>query len=328
MLTHNLAKSDDSVDIAKISNLLSESLPGDKKLLQNRFRALMTANSSQNIYTISDDNNDIASVLIYFENTFYYESKQLSIIYLSHLATAENYRGSGVTRRIMNFVKLNLCEKYDLVYGYPRRAIRGFWSKLDFCELTNTGVKLFKIPKNQLLVNHNCIWADANESDIAEIAKLFSKTKDGRLIRIVRDENRWKHIFLCQKAFQFRLLVCKSIDGELIAYCVIQNESVTEFCTAEMIPNTLINTNLASYIDGENLSILNRGIIFNYDKLFLGWLQSFSVSEIDPWDLVLFSKYKELLNSIIDFELSRNFQSDNQLPQALLGSNFLTLDSY
>ena len=119
----------------------------ETKSLQKKFRALMTANFSQNIFTVFDESHNIAAVLIYFEDTFYYNSDQFSIIYLSHLATAEKYRGSGVTRKIMDFVQFTLCDNYDLIYGYPRRAIRGFWGKLGFTELTNNNVKVFKISK-------------------------------------------------------------------------------------------------------------------------------------------------------------------------------------
>lgn len=148
MFSHYLAKPGEPSDINKISKLLSESLPGDKNLLQKRIRALMTANLSQNTYTIVDKNREIASVLIYFADIFYYEGKELSIAYLSHLATAKKYRGGGVTRNIMDFVQSNLCNEHDFIYGYPRRAIRGFWGRLGFTELTNTKVKLFKFPKS------------------------------------------------------------------------------------------------------------------------------------------------------------------------------------
>ena len=258
MFTCNLAKPGEPVDINKISKLLSESLPGNKNLLQKRFRALMTANFSQNVYTVLDDNNDIASVLIYFEDIFYYKSNQLSVIYLSHLATAEKYRGSGTTRKIMDFVQVNLCNNYDLIYGYPRKSLRGFWSKVGFTELTNTNVKLF-------------------------------------------------------------------------TYCSIQDGIVTEFCTVESNFIYLINTNLATYIEGEDLPILNRGIVMNNYKLLLDWsLEFIRISDIGPWDLVLFSKHKKLLNTLKEFESSKSsdFTCSTQSTQELLGSNFLTLDSY
>ena len=331
MFTCNIAKPGEPVDINKISKLLSESLPGNKNLLQKRFRALMTANFSQNVYTVLDDNNDIASVLIYFEDIFYYKNNQLSVIYLSHLATAEKYRGSGTTRKIMDFVQVNLCNNYDLIYGYPRKSLRGFWSKVGFTELTNTNVKLFKIPKRYLPINPKYDWVDATESDIPEIVKISGHPQNSRLIRVLRDEKKWKHIYLCQKDFQFRLLVCKSSNSKLHAYCSIQDGIVTEFCTVESNVIYLINTNLATYIEGEDLPILNRGIVMNNYKLLLDWsLEFIRISDTGPWDLVLFSKHKKLLNTLIEFESSKSsdFTCSTQSTQELLGSNFLTLDSY
>jgi hypothetical protein len=312
----------------KIIKLLSESLTGDDNLLQRRFHALMNENFSQKTYTIIDESDDIASVLIYFKDTLLYQGSQLSVIYLSHLATAARYRGSGITREIMDHVEFSLCTKNDLIYGYPRRAIQGFWSKIGFSETTNGNTKSLNFPKKYLRSTSNFIWTKATYKDIPALVKIANESQNSRLIKVCRDVNKWRHIFLCQENFEFNLLICKSIDEIPVAYCAIQGETIIELCALEIDFRDLINLSLADITNCQTLSILNRGLVVSDYKLVFEWVKKFgTILEKEKWDLVLFSKHKELLNSIISFESSGTSETAKFF-QTSLGSNFLSLDSY
>jgi hypothetical protein len=306
-----IQKSYSNEERAQIIDLFASEFPGDKLILENRFNHIINFHPNLTSIVCKNRDNEILSVMFTYESTAEFNFEKLRVCTLSFFATKPEFRRGKASKIVRDYVQDHVLTQFELVIGFPRHMMKGYWGQFGFTETTNSsGTKLNfteLISKNQ----SNYSWHSANTGDIPEIMNLHQQAVKSRKLKYLRSFETWNYMLKFAELLMFRILVCRGKNLEILSYAVIQSGTIIE--TSNMCDNRdfLLNRNFLINSGFNEIFLSLRGILsgqyYTLNQFFPEeQLTKLLITE-DKWDFMVHSNNQTLHDYVIEIESGFDF---------------------
>jgi hypothetical protein len=295
----------------QIVNLFTNEFPGDKGLLKSKFELIINSHPNLKIIVCKGIDGEIVSAMFILESVLNFEVQKLNLCSLSFFATKPKFRRGEASKLMREFVRSSILPKYDLVIGFPRHIMQGYWGKNGFIETTNSAGR--KIDLTELVEKNdsNYFWQSATVEDIRVVMDLHHRATDGKKIKYLRSFETWIYLFKLSGLTRNKILLCKGDDSRILSYAVIQGETIIEISHIDNSNDFLLNTNLLHNSGCRSIFLSLRGMLSgDYWSL----TQFASINQLDDllttedkWDFMVHAKDFNLKEYIVECESSKKY---------------------
>lgn len=296
------------MDRQRILELFHGVFPGDQMHLKNKFSHMLDAHKIVKVIVIKDGNENLVSALFLIEGKMKFEEKHFSYCNMSYYVTEVKHRGGEAARLISDYVVNVIQKKYDLVIGFPRHVMQGYWARYGFTEITNS--KCFEISMNVEVSNTNTplfYRAPTLEdcSKLSEITKLF---KSANSINLERNEFKWSYLIKVLESSGGKVVVGVDNWNIPICYAAINNGKILELSSPNLAISKFLSKDFFNFLGVDSIRIDVRGIsasqLESRDILVDELFSQCSASDPESWDLMFFSKHPRIHEYLLSRESS------------------------
>jgi hypothetical protein len=124
-------------ETSEITKLLTDSFPGNPSQLEDLFGLMILKHPGLRIIVVKNEKEEIVSVLFLIQGSFVMAGNTRNFCNMSFMVTQQDYRKGPATKLIVNYVTEVILAEFDLVFGFPRHVMQGYWTRYGFKESTN-----------------------------------------------------------------------------------------------------------------------------------------------------------------------------------------------
>lgn len=298
----------------QIINLFTSEFPGDKQLLNSKFNHIINFHPNLTSIICKSTNNEIVSTMFILESMAEFKFERLRVCSLSFFATKPEFRRGEASKLIRDYVQVHVLPQFELVIGFPRHLMQGYWRKFGFTETTNSsGLKLNiteLIHKNK----SNYFWQLASIEDVPEIMNLHQYVVHRKQLKYLRSFATWSYLLKYSEISMFRILVCRRENSKILSYAVIHGGTIIEIGVLNDNGNFVLNTNFLHYSGFNEIFLSLRGMLsgeyYTLAQFFSKEILTSSLIAEDKWDFMLYSDNKILHDYIFEIESGCNFSKE------------------
>jgi hypothetical protein len=318
-------------EISEITKLLTESFPGNSQVLEQLFSSMLSDHPSLKTLVVKNESLEIVSVMFLIEGTFDIGYKSMTYCNMSFFATDPNYRKGTATKLIVDYVTTVIQVDFDVVFGFPRHIMMGYWSRYGFKESTNSHCKSLQLPNNRSSTRSDFSIREASLADISSLTRIYASASAARAMNFTRSESKWRYILEFCKIEGIEVNIASNQSGQHIGYICNRNGLILEMAYLQQYCVDLLSLASLSLGNQVDIKISLRGVIPGVcdDELKIAIDELAEVSSVeDLWDFMYYSKNNYLLEFLgaTEGEHSANFNHGIDSKLAPIYSNFTVLD--
>lgn len=208
----------------QVTNFFKKNFPGNKKRLQKHF-SIVLKNSKNQKWTLAYFKNKICGAYIIKFKIMNYQGIKLKICGTSYIAVDKKFQKFGIAKYFKNKL-FKLSEKHDLILGFARKIMDGYWVPYGFVGITDFGVfninplniKTYELNTNFKITNFKKQYLNK----IKTIYKINDKFITGNLVRTSLDFKK------CLKINNLKTIKIFKKNNIFIGYMILQNNVITE----------------------------------------------------------------------------------------------------
>lgn len=295
----------------QIINLFTSEFPGDKQLLNSKFDHIINFHPNLTSIICKNTNNKILSAMFILESTAEFKFEKLRVCSLSFFATKPEFRRGEASKLVRDYVQDHILPQFELIIGFPRHVMQGYWGKFGFTETTNSSGVKFNFTKLIRENESNYFWQSASMEDIPEIMNLHQQVVYGRQLRYLRPFETWIYLLKFSEIAMFRILVCREKNSKILSYAIIQGGTIIEISNIDDNSNFLLNKNFLINSGFNEIFLSLRGILsgeyFTLIQFFSEELLTSLFIAEDKWDFMLHSNNQILHDYIFEIESGCDF---------------------
>jgi len=310
----------------QIVNLLVDSFPGRPKEMEEMFSLMLKAHPELTAVLVENDDAKIVSVLFLITGKFIHTSKQFTYCNMSYFVTDTYYRKGQATALIIDYVTEVIQNTYDLVIGFPRHLMQGYWTRHRFEELTNSKCTAINVKKADLPRSKGTTFRVATPTDIAGLNMIYCLTSSKRVINFIRSISRWEYLLRVSRLHKLQIFICEDPLGDKLGYFVIRDGVILEVGCIDGREYQVITQELLTSLGLSDISISLRGALPNPQNItqkLLDGLGKIALIGEDLWDFMYFCRDENLKQHFRQIEGSTHFDFNSTSP-----SNFTLLDQF
>lgn len=320
------------IDRQRILELFFGVFPGDQEHLTKKFSHMLESHEIIKVIVIKDVHEEIVSTLFLIEGKMEFEAKQFSYCNMSYYVTEVKYRGGEAARLISDYVVNVIQKKYDLVIGFPRHVMRGYWGRYGFTEITNS--KCFDITMNMEVADTHTplLYRVATNEDSARLSESSRFFKSVNSINLERSESKWSYLIKVLHSSGGKVVL--GVDNRNIpqGYAAIQNSKIVELSSPDLAISKFLSKDFFSHIGVDSIRLDVRGISASKLKsrniLVDELLGRCTTHDPESWDLMFFSKHPQIHAHLLSRESldSRGGKTPSNPQEERHFSDFTVLD--
>ena len=293
-------------DRQKILELFYGVFPGDQERLTKKFSHMFNSNEITRVIVIKDDQEEIVSTLFLIEGTMEFESKQFNYCNMSYYVTEVKHRGGEAARLISDFVVNVIQKEYDLVIGFPRHVMQGYWGRYGFTEIVNSKCFNFTMNKEIADAHTPLFYREATNEDSARLSGIskFSKSLDS--INLERSDFKWSYLIKILHSSGGQVVLGVNNRNIPLGYAAIQNSKIIELSSPDLAISKFLSKDFFSHIGVGSIALDVRGISaaqlrpkdILVDELFSRCIPH----DPESWDLMFYSKHAQIHTHLLSRE--------------------------
>ena len=320
-------KSNSIEEKKQITSLLAGSFPGKPEDLAAMFSLILDAHPDLTTVLVENDEAELVSALFLVTGNFEYNSTNFTYCNMSYFATESAYRKGEATALIIKYVTDVIQNEFDLVFGFPRHVMRGYWSRYQFQELTNSNCAGLRLKKSDLPSYQGTIFRVASAKDVSALNRIYSLASANRLIDFKRSLCKWEYLLDISRLHKLKILVCEESSGEELGYVVIRDDLILEIACIDGRESQILTQDLLASQGLIDITISLRGVLPGFSSFLHALIQAYEEPEMIKeglWDFMYFCGHKELNEYLRKSEGSNVIESNS----IFVRSNFTVLDQY
>jgi hypothetical protein len=295
----------------QIINLFTSEFPGDKLLLNSKFNHIINFHPNLTSIICKNTNNEIVSTMFILESTAEFKCEKLRLCSLSFFATKPDFRRGEASKLIRDYVLDHVLPQFELIIGFPRHVMQGYWGKFGFSETTNSSGIKFNFTELIHENNSNYFWESASTEDIPEIMNLYQQAVDRKQLKYLRSFETWSYLLKFPELAMFRILVCREKNANILSYAIIQGGIIIEISNIDDNSNFILNKNFLINSGFDEIFLSLRGMLsgeyYTLIQFFSKELLTSLLIAEDKWDFMLHSNNQILYDYIFEIESGCNF---------------------
>lgn len=298
----------------QIINLFTSEFPGDKQLLNSKFNHIINLHPNLTSVICKNANNGIVSTMFFLESEAEFKFEKIRVCSLSFFATKPEFRRGEASKLVRDYVQDYVLPQFELIIGFPRHLMQGYWRKYGFTETTNSSG--FKLNVTELIDQNesNYFWQSASIEDVPEIMNLQQYVVHRKPLKYLRSFAIWSYLLKFSEIAVFRILVCRGENSKILSYAVIHGGTIIEISNLNDNSNFVLNKNFLINSGFNEIFLSLRGVLSGeYHTLVQFFsediLTSLLIAE-DKWDFMLHSKNQTLHDYIFEVESGCNFSKE------------------
>jgi hypothetical protein len=285
-------------DRQEILKLFYGVFPGDQEHLTKKFAHMLYSNEIVRVIVIKNDQKEVVSSLFLIEGKMDFETKQYLYCNMSYYVTEVKHRGGQAAHLISDYVVNVIQKEYDLVIGFPRHVMQGYWGRYGFTEITNS--KCFDLKMNIDIADAltPLFYRVATDEDCLKLSEMSKVFKSLNSIKLERSASKWSYLIKILQSSGGKVVMGFDSENIPLGYAAIQNSKIVELSSPDLPISKFISKDFFSHLGIDSISLDVRGIpttqlesrdIFA-DELF----SRCAPLDRELWDLMFFSKHPQI----------------------------------
>lgn len=295
----------------QIINLFTSEFPGDKQLLNSKFDHIINLHPNLTSIICKNTSNEIVSTMFILESTAEFKFKKLRVCSLSFFATKPEFRRGEASKLVRDYVQDHVLPQFELIIGFPRHVMQGYWGKFGFTETTNSSGIKFNFTELIHKNKSNYSWQSASIEDIPEIMNLYQQAVYRRQLKYLRSFETWTYLLKFSELAMFSILVCREKNAKILSYAVIQGGTIIEISGMDDNSNFILNKNFLVNSGFNEIFLSLRGMLngeyYTLTQFFSEELLSSLLIAEDKWDFMFHSNNQILHDYIFEIESGYDF---------------------
>jgi hypothetical protein len=297
----------------QIINLFTSEFPGDKQLLNSKINHIINLHPNLTSIICKNTNNEIVSTMFILESTAEFKFEKLRVCSLSFFATKPEFRRGEASKLVRDYVLDHVLPQFELIIGFPRHVMQGYWGKFGFTETTNSSGIKFNFTELIHENKSNYSWQPASFEDIPEIMNLYQQAVCRKQLKYLRSFETWSYLLKFSQLAMFRILVCREKNAKILSYAVIQGGTIIEISNMGDNGNFILNKNFLINSGFNEIFLSLRGMLsgeyYTLIQFFSEELLTSLLIAEDKWDFMLHSNNQILHDYIFKIESGFDFSA-------------------
>ncbi len=311
----------------QITDLFANSFPGKPEELAVMFSLMLNGHPDLTTVSVRNDEGEIVSALFLISGIFDRNLTKMTYCNMSYFATNSAYRKGEATASIIKYVTEVVQNDFDLVFGFPRHVMSGYWSRYQFNELTNSGCVALRIKKSELPKHEDLHIRVATPKDAPVLNKIYLSASSNRLINFRRSISKWEYLLRISHLHKSEILISEDSLGQVFGYLVIRHGVILEIACHEGRESQTLTQELLASLDLDCITISLRGALSGFLKIAQVLIDASERVELvqeDLWDFMFFCRDEELKEYFSRVEGSTHATAGSNVAP----SSFTILDQY
>jgi hypothetical protein len=272
--------------------------PGDQELLTKKFTHMLYSNGNVRVIVIKNDQKEVVSTLFLIEGKMNFEAKQYVYCNMSYYVTEVQHRGGQAARLISDYVVNIIQKEYDLVIGFPRHIMQGYWGRYGFTEITNSKCFELVMDIDKADVLSPLFYRVATDEDCPMLSELSTGFKNLNQIRLERSVSKWSYLIKILQSSGGKVVIGVNSEGMSLGYAAIQNSKIVELSCPDLSISNFISKDFFRYLGLDVISLDVRGIpttqLGSRDFFVDEFFSRCTPQDRELWDLMFFSKHPQI----------------------------------
>jgi hypothetical protein len=245
------------------------------------------------------------------DSTAEFKFAKLRVCSLSFFATKPEFRRGEASKLVRDYVQDHVLPQFELIIGFPRHMMQGYWGKFGFTETTNSSGIKFNFTELIHKNKSNYSWQPASFEDIPEIMNLYQQAVCRKQLKYLRSFETWTYFLKFSELAMFRILVCREKNAKILSYAVIQGGTIIEISNMGDNGNFILNKNFLINSGFNEIFLSLRGMLsgeyYTLIQFFSEELLTSLLIAEDKWDFMLYCNNQILHDYIFEIESGCDF---------------------
>jgi hypothetical protein len=267
---------------------------------------MFNSNAITRVIVIKDDQGEIVSTMFLIEGTMEFKARQFTYCNMSYYVTEIKHRGGKPARLISDYVINVIQKEYDLVIGFPRHVMQGYWGRYGFTEIVNAKCFNFIMDKEIADAHTPFLYRDAKNEDSATLSEIFKFSRSLDSINLERSDFKWSYLIKILHASGGQVVLGVDQRNIPLGYAAIQNGNIVELSSPDIAISKFLSQDFFKHIGVDSIALDVRGILAARQRS-----RDIPVDEFfrlcipldpEPWDLMFYSKHAQIHTHLLSRE--------------------------